>query len=204
MTRRRVLASGLAGTTGLVLSGSSRAIAQATPDTVIYVSNAGSREVIVMAMNRASGALDLIERVPVPGSDKSPSSLPMAMSPDKRFLYAQLRGEPYPVSTFAIDKTTGRLKYLSSTPLVDQMAYINTDRSGKYLLGASYVGAKLAIYPIDGQGYVEPKATQILDTKPKAHCVIVDAGNTHVYVPVLGGDEVLEFNFDPSKGTVTP
>ncbi|MBV8165929.1 MAG: lactonase family protein [Alphaproteobacteria bacterium] len=180
-------------------------MAAAKLETAVYISNAGSKEVYAMAMNRATGALDLIEKVPVPGTDKpSPASLPMAMSPDKRFLYAQLRGEPYPVSTFAVDKTTGRLKYLSSTPLVDQMAYINTDRSGKYLLGASYVGAKLAIYPIDGQGYVEPKATQILDTKPKAHCVIVDAGNTHVYVPVLGGDEVLEFNFDPSKGTVTP
>jgi 6-phosphogluconolactonase len=126
------------------------------------------------------------------------------MSPDKRFLYAQLRGAPYPVSTFAVDRTTGRLRHVATTPLVDQMAYINTDRTGKYLLGASYVGAKLAIYPIDGQGIVEPKATQILDTKPKAHCVVVDAGNTHVYVPVLGGDEVLEFTFDPSRGTVTP
>jgi 6-phosphogluconolactonase len=202
--RRRILALGLAGIAGLVLSGGNPTMAQTTPDTVVYVSNAGSRDVVVLSMNRTSGALIEIQRVAVPGAEKSPSSLPMAMSPDKRFLYAQLRGEPYPVSTFAVDKATGRLKYLSSTPLVDQMAYLNTDRTGKYLLGASYVGAKLAVYPTDGQGYVEPKATQILDTKPKAHCVIIDSGNTHLYVPVLGGDEVLEMNFDPAKGTVTP
>src|SRR6478736_867255 len=65
------------------------------------------------AMNRATGALELIEKTPVPGTDKpSPASLPMATSPDKHFLYAQLRSEPYPVSTFAIDRTTGRLKHL--------------------------------------------------------------------------------------------
>jgi hypothetical protein len=35
----------------------------------------------------------------------------------------------HPVSTFAIDRTTGRLKHLArATPLVYQMAYINTDR----------------------------------------------------------------------------
>jgi 6-phosphogluconolactonase len=99
----------------------------------------------------------------------------MAMSPDKHLLFAQLRGEPYPVSTFSVNRTTGRLKYLSSTPLVDQMAYLNVDRTGKWLLAASYVGAKLAIYPIDAQGYVDPKASQIVDTKPKAHCVVIDA-----------------------------
>jgi 6-phosphogluconolactonase len=157
-------------------------------------------------MERASGKLDLIEQVSVPGTDKpSPASLPMATSPDKKFLYAQLRSEPYPVSTFAIERPSGRLKHLGATPLVDQMAYINTDRAGKFLLCASYVGAKLAIYPINAStSIVEPKATQIVDTKPKAHCVVIDSANKHVYLPVLGGDVVMEFNFDPATGTVSP
>jgi len=63
------------------------------------------------------------------------------------------------------------------------MAYINTDRTGKFLLAASYAGAKLAIYPINAQGIVEAKAAQILDNKPKAHCVVIDAVNKNVYVP---------------------
>src|SRR6202011_3699584 len=165
--RRRVLALGLGGIAGLVLGpqtliGGRKAMAQGTPETVVYVSNAGSKEVFVLAMNRATGALELIEKTPVPGADKpSPASLPMATSPDKHFLYAQLRSEPYPVSTFTIDRTTGRLKHLAATPLVDQMAYINTDRTGKFLLAASYVGAKLAIYPINAQSIVEAKATQV-------------------------------------------
>jgi 6-phosphogluconolactonase len=137
-----------------------------------------AKEVFTLAMNRETGALELLEKTPVSGTDKpSPASLPMATSPDKRFLYAQLRSAPYPVSTFAIDRTTGRLNHMAATPLVDQMAYINTDRTGKYLLAASYVGAKLAIYPINAQHTVEAQATQILDTKPKAHCVIIDASN---------------------------
>jgi 6-phosphogluconolactonase len=208
ITRRRALAIGLGGIAGLgppTQIGGFEAMAQDTPETVVYVSNAGSKEIFVLAMNRATGALELIDKTPVPGADKpSPASMPMATSPDKRFLYAQLRSEPYPVSTFAIDQTTGRLTHLAATPLVDQMAYINTDRTGKFLLGASYVGAKLAIYPINAQHIVEAKATQILDTKPKAHCVVVDPGNRNVYVPVLGGDIVLELKFDPVAGTVSP
>lgn len=207
-SRRQALALGLGGIAGLAsqtLIGARNVKAQDTPETVVYVSNAGSKEVFVLAMNRVTGALELIEKTPVPGAEKpSPASLPMAASPDKRFLYAQLRSEPYPVSTFAIDRTTGRLRHMAVTPLVDQMAYINVDRSGKFLLAASYVGAKLAIYPINAQSIVEAKATQILATRPKAHCVVIDAGNKNVYVPVLGGDIVMELRFDPLTGTVVP
>ncbi len=111
------------------------------------------------------------------------------MAPNKRFLYAQLRGQPYPVSTFSIDHATGKLTHIDTAPLVDQMAYLNVDKTGKHLLCASYVGAKMASYPIDALYVVEDKATQIIDTKPKAHCVFIDAANKHVYAPVLGGDD---------------
>ena len=124
-----------------------------TPQTVVYVSNAGSKEIFVFAMDRDTGDLTEIERVPVPGTEKpSPTSIPMAVSPDRRFLYAALRSEPFPVSSFAIDQENGRLADLGTAPLADSMAYIMTDRSGRFLLSASYPGAKLAINPIDALG----------------------------------------------------
>ena len=71
--------------------------------TVVYVSNAESKDIHVLAMDRASGELALIEKVPVPGTDRpSPTSMPLAVSRDHRFLYAALRSEPYPASSFAI------------------------------------------------------------------------------------------------------
>jgi 6-phosphogluconolactonase len=200
VSRRRVVQ----GAAALPFIGGSGAMAQEKPQTVVYVSNAGSKDIYVLALDRRSGELALIEKTAVPGTDKpSPASLPMTTSRDKGFLYAQLRSAPYPVSVFRIDRATGRLNHLGMTPLVDQMAYINTDNSGRYLLGASYVGAKLGIYPIDpATRVVAAKPTQILDTKPKAHCVYVGAGN-NIYVPVLGGDEVLELKLAPD-GTVSP
>jgi hypothetical protein len=108
MARRRVLALGLGGIAGLglgsqTLIGGRKAMAQSTPETVVYVSNAGSKEVFVLAMNRATDALELIEKNPVPGTDMpSPASLPMAIMParsgvrtaamDFRIVHLRVRG----------------------------------------------------------------------------------------------------------------
>ena len=90
-------------------------MAQGSPETIVYVANAGAPEIHVLAMNRASGDLDLIERVPVPGTDQpSPSSTPMAVSPDNRFLHVALRSEPFTAASFAIDPANGRLTHLGN------------------------------------------------------------------------------------------
>jgi len=175
-----------------------------TPRTAVYVSNAGSKEIFVFAMDRESGDLTEIQRVAVPGTNEpSPTSIPMAVSPDRRFLYAALRSEPYPASSFAIDPQTGHLTHLGSAPLADSMAYIITDRTGRYLLSASYPGSKLAINAIDGAGRVGA-ATQVLATGPKAHCVVVDASNRYVYCTNLGADIIMQMRFDAGSGTVSP
>jgi 6-phosphogluconolactonase len=208
MKRRNVLQLGLGGIAALGAVpriGAQKAMAADGHDTFVYISNAGTKDISVFGMNRDTGELTVVETAPVPGSEKTaPVSLPMALAPNKRFLYAQLRSEPYPVSTFSIDHTSGKLTHLGTTPLVDQMAYINVDKTGKHLLCASYSGAKVAAYPIDARSVVDGNATQIIDTKPKAHCVFFDAGNTHVYVPVLSADYVMQFKFDASTGMLTP
>src|SRR5271169_2889631 len=183
LTRRAALALGLAG--ALVPKPFNRvrtAMADDLPDTVVYVSNAGDPAVGVFAMNRESGDLTMIANVPVPGTDKpSPTSMPMAVSPDHRFLYAALRSQPYTVTSFTLDPATGRLTHLGNAPLADSMAYIVTDRSGRFLLSASYPGSKLAINPIDAQGLVQGQPTQIIPTKPVAHCILVDSTNKYCY-----------------------
>jgi 6-phosphogluconolactonase len=210
IARRRVLQTGIGGaalgTLPLPLIGVRNAMAADPPQTFVYVSNAGTKDINVFGMNRDTGELTAIDKTPVPGAEKtSLASLPMALSPNKRFIYAQLRAEPYPVSTFTIDHTSGKLTLVDTMPLVDQMAYLNVDRAtGKRLFGASYVGAKVAVYPIDALYTVEEKPLQVIETKPKAHCVYIDAANKNVYVPVLGADHIMQFKYDAAKGTLTP
>src|SRR5260221_354061 len=178
-------------------------MAQGTQDTVVYVSNAGGPEIHVMAMDRASGALDLIEKIAVPGK-ASPTSMPLALSPDRRFLHAALRSEPFAAASFAIDPATGRLRHLGNAPLDDSMAYITVDGTGRWLLGASYPGGKLTINPIDGEGRVAAPPSQIVRDRPKAHCVVVDAANKNVYCPVLDQQIILQLKFDATTGRVAP
>jgi 6-phosphogluconolactonase len=173
--------------------------------TVVYVSSAGSKQVLVLHLDRETGAIEPIEATPVPGNDgPSPISMPLAVSPDRRFLYAAVRSPPFPVSSFAIDPTSGRLLHLASCPLADAMAYIATDRTGRHLLGASYHGSKLTINRIGPQGAVEAPALQIHDTPPNAHCIVTDPANRHVYATSLGGDLVMQFGFDAASGRITP
>jgi 6-phosphogluconolactonase len=205
-TRRRVLALGL-GSLALPrpFIAARPAMADTMPDTVVYVSNAASKEIYALAMNRESGELSMLDKMPVPGTDKpSPASMPMAVSPDRRFLYAALRSDTFPASTFAIDRASGRLTHLATTPLQDSMAYIITDRTGRYLLAASYPGNKLTINPIDEQGHIVEKTTQIIPDRPKSHCILLDATNKYCYATSLGSDIVMEWKFDPATGTLSP
>jgi 6-phosphogluconolactonase len=173
--------------------------------TIAYVSNAESKEIFAFDMDPARGTLSLIERVAVPGTDlPSPTSLPLAVSPDHRFLYAALRSPPFAASSFAIDQSSGRLSQVAVTPLLCAMAYIVTDRSGRFLLAASYTNARLAIYPIDAAGRIEARPTQITPTGPNAHCILVDAANRFAYSAVLGADHVVQLLFDPATGTFAP
>jgi 6-phosphogluconolactonase len=173
--------------------------------TVAYISNAESKEIFAFEMDPESGTLSLIEPVPVPGTDlASPTSLPMAVSPDRRFLYAALRSAPFAASSFGIDPSSGRLSHLAVSPLLCAMAYIVTDRSGRFLLAASYTDARLAIYPIDVAGRIEASPTQLTPTGPNAHCVVVDAANRFAYCAVLGADHVMELLFDAETGTFAP
>ena len=171
--------------------------------TFVYVGNAESNEVYVLELNRQNGDLTLIEKVPIPGIVKPGISTPMAVSPDRRILYVGTRGEPQIAAAFAIDPASGKLKHIASGPLPDSLAYIATDRTGRYLLGASYPGHKVTVSPIGPPGTVQP-AKQVLPDHPNAHSILPDAANRHVLVPTLGNDSINQFGFDAATGTLTP
>ena len=204
-TRRRVLAAAAAiGATALPTLGVRKAMAEGKPATVAYVSNAGDPSVYVMAMDRASGELEVIDKMAIPGVKPSPTSSPMALSPDHKFLHVALRAEPFTVASFAIDRASGRLTHLGNAPLDASMAYATVDKSGKWLLCASYPQGKLTINPIGHDGRVAAPPKQVITDRPKAHCVLVDAADKHAYCSVLSQDLIMQLKFDPQTGTLSP
>jgi len=170
--------------------------------TFVYVGNSDSQEVSVLEL-KPNGDLTPVETKAVSGPAKPGGSLPLAVSPDKKRLFAGLRNEPYSVVAFAIDATTGKLKLNGSGPLADSMAYIATDRTGKYLFSASYGGNKIAVNPIAADGVVG-EVQQIMPTQPNAHCILPDPSNRYVLHTSLGGDLVYSEKFDAKTGKLTP
>jgi 6-phosphogluconolactonase len=96
------------------------------------------------------------------------------------------------------------LRHLAATPLGVAMAYLITDRTGRFLLGASYTDAKLAIYPIESTGRIGATPTQVLSTGPRAHCIVIDAANQFAYSAILGADHIMQLVFDAAAGTLAP
>lgn len=170
--------------------------------TFVYVGSSDSQDVTVLEL-KSNGDLTPVETTGVPGPAKPGGSLPLAVSPDKRFLYVGLRNEPYSATTFAIDPKTGKLTLVGSGPLADSMAYIVVDRTGKFLLSASYGGHKIAVSPIGPRGIVED-AQQIIATQPNAHCILTDPSNRYVLHTSLGGDVIYQQKFDSRTGQLSP
>lgn len=164
---------------------------------LVYVSNADSGDIRVLRL-AADGALEELQRCDIGGM-----VMPMAVSPDRRRLYAVRRSEPLAIVTLAMDAGTGRLRKLAEAPLPASMAYLACDRSGRFVLSASYGGHRIAVSPVDGQGIAQA-AQQEVATPPNAHAVQTDPSNRWVFATSLGGDQVLQYRFDAATGRLAP
>jgi 6-phosphogluconolactonase len=125
--------------------------------------------------------------------------MPMAVSPDKRFLIAAVRSKPFQAYSYSIDKSSGALNLVGTGTLAESYPYIAIDRSGRFLLGASYGANQVGVNPVGADGRVgEP--LQVIPTARNAHSIRTDNTNRFVFVPHLGTDQVFQFLFDEKSG----
>ncbi len=165
--------------------------------TVVYVSNADSQDISVMKLDPLHRTMTPIQTLAVAGQ-----VMPLAVSPDRQFLYAAIRSKPYSLASFRIEQGSGRLIPIGSSPLSDSIACISTDRLGRTLFAASYDGHAVSFCPIEPGG-LALAPTQRLLTGRNTHCARVDLGNRHLFVSSLGGDAVNHLRFDPETGQAT-
>lgn len=174
------------------------------PPTIVYVSCAESKEIHSFRQDTASGELEPLEIVSVPGTaEPSPSNMPLAFGPDGRTLYAALRTAPFPVTAFAVDPASGRLSCRGTAPLPAPMAYISVGH-GRMLMGASYKEGKLSISRIASDGSVQARPSQVLTTPPKAHCIVAGRSGDIVYATTVEGNAILVFHLDAEREELVP
>jgi 6-phosphogluconolactonase len=167
--------------------------------TFVYVSNAQDGTIDAYALDKSSGALTAIGK-----AEAGKLVMPMAVSPNRTFLYAVMRSDPFRVATYAINPETGALTQKATAPLPDSMPYVSVDATGRFLFTASYGGDKIAVSPISESGLVETAAIQLIPTGRNAHAILADRTNRFVYVPTLGANQILQFLFDAKTGKLTP
>lgn len=163
----------------------------------VYISNAADGDIGSYRM-QADGTLQ-------PGARfKAADAVgPLALSPDRRFLYAAVRSQPYSVHAYAIAPASGTLTPLSVTPLAASVPYISLDRTGRFLFGASYHSHLVSVNAVGADGRVAGAPLQLIPVGRNAHSIRCDASNRYVYVPTLGSDQIFQFAFDASSGRLS-
>jgi len=169
----------------------------------VYVSQHASEQISVLRMDPGTGVLTPVQDVPATGR-----VMPLAISPDRRFLYASLRNEPWSVASFAIDGWTGELTHLGNTPAYETMVNITTDLTGRFLFAASNSpkGRRtgiLSVAPIGTQGVVQ-SPYEMVRTPPKLHSVQPDPTNRFIVGASCDGDAIVRHRFDAATGIFDP
>jgi 6-phosphogluconolactonase len=165
--------------------------------TFVYVSNADDGDIGMYTMG-ADGTL-------TPGAKFAAGGkpvMPMSVSPNKRYLYAAVRSKPFVAVSYSIDRKSGALKETGRGELAESFPYILADKSGNWLLGASYGANLVSVNPIGKDGKVG-KPQQVIPTARNAHSIITDKTNRYAFVPHLGTDQVFQFKFDAKNGMLT-
>ena len=150
---------------------------------------------------------------------KNPSFL--TISPDRKFLYCvnetmNYKGKPGgSVSAFSIDPVNNSLQFINDqSSKGGAPCHIITDKTGRFVLTANYMGGNVAVYPVNSDESIG-NPTSIVQHKgsgknpdrqeaPHAHSVILDSSNKYAFVSDLGIDKIMIYEFNSKTGILTP
>jgi hypothetical protein len=174
----------------------------ATPDFQVYVSSFSGERVDVFRGDGASGELEPLGTLPLSGK-----GLAMAKSSDRRFLFLYVAsfadvagGKQARYETVRIDPGSGRLHPLGMVRAPAYMVHIATDRTGRFLLGASEPTGLIAANPIGARGLPQEVPAHAIGalrgTKAKRWRRRSGCGGA----ACIGTDHVLQLRFDDRSG----
>lgn len=172
----------------------------------------GSQGMYVFNFDRQTGTMQPLQSVT---NTKSPSFL--AVHPSGKYLYSvdENADKSGGVSSYAINKETGKLTYMNSQPsLGGSPCYISIDHTGETAFVANYGGGSLAVLPIQKDGKLAAPTDSIQDFGKGAnaqrqegshvHSATVGPDNRFLYVANLGTDRLHILTIDPKTSTVKP
>ena len=179
----------------------------------MYVALQEDDKISVLTIDPQNGKLTPQVEVSVSGGPFT-----MAISPDRKVLYAGCRDTPQ-ISSFQINQANGGLTQNGTVSLDAWPAYISTDRKGRFVLSAYYQAGYAAVHPTGDDGAVGDPPIEWLATDTGAHAIQTDPSNKFAFVPhiarlndnvlepvkdALGPNVIFQFRFNENTGRLTP
>ena len=165
----------------------------------MYLSITGEGKIAIYEMDLDSGGLTFREDVAA-----GAGVMPLVVDASKQHLYAGLRGVPS-VQTYSLNRKTGGINLLGSTPFGWDTTYMALDNTGRFLLSASYGRATAGVHAIGADSIVETRPVDRQETARCAHYIQTDASNRFAFVPhVAESNMICQFRFDEHTGKLTP
>jgi len=138
----------------------------------------------------------------------------LALSPDKKFLYATLTTDGGTAAAYAV-QPDGTLKLLNTQPGGGKdTCHISVHPSGKFVFVANYGGGNIVVYPVQTDGSLGAAADMVKfegsgpnkarQQRAFAHSIYPTSDGKFIYACDLGSDKVWSFRFDDKTGKLTP
>lgn len=164
---------------------------------VLYVSESGDNRIAIFHMDPSTGELTRSSAADLPSA---PGSL--AISADRKHLYASIRSAKQ-FATLPVDAKTGALGSPTFADAGFNAAFVHVDRTGRWLLAASYSEGVAGSSAIK-DGVVQGPPVMTLETGKKAHSIQTDPANRFAFVPHVGElNKVEQLRFDAATGTLS-
>jgi len=197
-----------------------RGASKGAGDYLVYVgtytkNHNGSKGIYVYRFSTATGKLTPMG---LAGESANPSFV--AIDASGRYLYAVNELSSFDgkkggaVSAFAINRRTGKLKFLNQVASHGMApCFVAVDKTGHYVMVANYSSGTVAVFKVNKNGSLGETTADVQQTgssvdpkrqtRPYAHMINVSPDNRFALSCDLGTDQVLVYHFDAKNGTLT-
>jgi len=178
-----------------------------------YLEATNGRGLYVYDLDPGTGRLTEVQQV---GGIENPSYL--CLSPDGRNLHAVWEVLDWPeglVSSYAVDPSTGMLRYLGVQGSRGSLAcYVMMDSRSRAALVANYWSGSVVLLPARPDGSLAEASSvdqhagsgpdPVRQDGPHAHCVVLAPDDRFAFSADLGTDAIVGDRVDLDTGTLTP
>lgn len=133
----------------------------------------------------------------------------LAVSADKKNVYAVGEGGQGSVNAFSFDPVAGTLTLLNSVPSAGP-CYVSVDGKKKFVFAGNYGGGSVLSVPLNADGSFRSDDVQTIQhegssvvkdrqEKSHVHSVVLSPDDKYLLVPDLGVDKVYQYKIDVAK-----